>query len=98
MTDKTKKTKRLMILHEDNGFCRIVYKLEGGTSLYCLQDEGDGYGYGGILLYRCTDDWEEPIYTIKLNSVVEIEAPKGESRLATSVRKYINEHNFLIAV
>lgn len=87
--------KKLIISYVDSGYCRVVYKVEETEIIYCLQDEGENYG--GVNLYRCTQE-EEPLYKVKLNQSVEIEIPNGEDHLTAMVSKYIEEQAFLIGV
>lgn len=45
----------LKFLHEDNGFCRVMFvrEVEGHKYLYCWQLDGPGFTF-----YRCSGDGE----------------------------------------
>lgn len=52
------------IFYVEQGYCRIVYRSEGG-GLIALQDEGENYG--GVQAYTMTEE-EEPCSQFELNA------------------------------
>lgn len=59
--------------HTDTGFCRVYYKeIAKPHRLYCIQDEGSYF-----VMYRCSKDWEEPDYEVKMQlfNIPEIPNP-----------------------
>jgi len=54
--------------YTDEGYCRVMYSV--GECSYCLMEEGGPYS---IELYRCTDDYHEPIGIVKLREGAKIE-------------------------
>jgi len=54
--------------YTDEGYCRVMYSIEECS--YCLMEEG---GPHSVELYRCTDDYHEPNYPVRLRKGAEIE-------------------------
>jgi hypothetical protein len=86
-------TKTFKIHSIDNGFCRVNYKGKTrveGTRCYCLQDEGKNYG--GVILYRCSRDWE-PNYPITLHPQLrkQFEVPAGDTQIEIAVREFLTK-------
>lgn len=84
--------KKLIIEYVDSGYCRIVYRVEGTSLFYCLQDEGENYG--GVKFYKCTSE-HEPMYEVKLIALTQIEIPKNEDHLCAMIIKFVSEHELL---
>lgn len=87
--------KNVLNIHSiDNGFCRVMYSAkneDNQTVYYCLQDEGENYG--GVILYRCTQDGE-PDYPCRFDSGAGwdiFEVPQGDSDIEKVVRNFLEK-------
>lgn len=79
----------------EDGYCRINYKRKVGENIlnYCLQDEGQGYG--GVLLYRCSKDYEPSnCVLIPKHLNAEFEIPIGSTDLEKKIAAFITERKF----
>jgi len=78
----------LVYEYTEPGYCRVYYSytVEGKSpAYYCAQEEHPG----SILFYRCTDDYHEPMYTLKPKVVPPLSP--GNTDIDKAVNAWIAE-------
>lgn len=67
--------------HTDTGFCRVYFEeIEKPNRLYCIQDEGSSF-----VMYRCSKDWEEPDYEVKMELFTIPEIPDARNEMEREI-------------
>jgi hypothetical protein len=77
----------------NSGHCIVIYSSRNEHDekiIYGLYDNGKQ----GVTFYRCSQDGE-PMYEAKIKDgrTINIELPKGDSRLELLIRDYINNND-----
>lgn len=69
--------------HTDTGFCRVYFKeIAKPHRLYCIQDEGKYF-----VMYRCSKDWEEPDYEVKMQLFTIPEIPNATDKMEQQINE-----------
>lgn len=75
----------MKLLHEDNGNCRVYYRDERNSLLYCYQDDGS-WGRTEFKLYICSRDGE-PSHEVPLDASFPL--PNGETSVGRKLREFL---------
>lgn len=88
-------SKKFKIKQIDQGYCRVLYTTKNDDNqefYYCIQEDFENV----CVFYRCTrGPYFEPMYEAKIKdgATIEIESPRGDTKLEKAVRNFIESNN-----
>lgn len=81
-----------LIYHfEDSGFCRIYYKVQGRSTIFCIQEDSYGPGHVNYAFMPCTDGYLEPIGDIGFERIKAIDY-LPETERGKEVATWLKQH------